>query len=202
MPAGSEHPFARTMHEHFKRTPLRGLTQFPTIVSQRERFKSLGWGAVEVTDLWSLWNHPGFIADAERRGMDDIEPFDEWEGLALWAGHSFLLLASTTAALDTAKQWFSRLLPHAEEVQRERNAPVNVTIDAVPNPRGYGRVNGSATSLSDLMFIHSGGSTMDARHDVGDIYTCGEDIVELPSMPPVATKLPSSLAATQSIPSM
>ena len=96
LPSGPEHPFAQTMLGHFKKlqSPLLVLGRYPQIHDQHSRFINNGWSAVDVTDLWSLWGHESFLKPSERRALDLAEPFDEWEELALFAGHYFILVAA------------------------------------------------------------------------------------------------------------
>ena len=100
LPSGQDHPFAQTMQDHFKklRSPLRVLNRYPQLRDQRIRFLENDWLTVDLADLWSLWSHDSFLKSQERRTLDLVEPFDEWEELALFSGHYFLLVASNSPA--------------------------------------------------------------------------------------------------------
>ncbi|KAK3046432.1 hypothetical protein LTS18_013361, partial [Coniosporium uncinatum] len=99
LPAGADHPFAKTMLEHFaKQTPLKCVHAYPRLEEQRMRFVNNGWAEAEIGDLWALWQDPGFIPAAEKLEVDAVEPFDEWEEFALFAGHYLVLVAKTACA--------------------------------------------------------------------------------------------------------
>ncbi|KAK5165114.1 tRNA methyltransferase ppm2 [Saxophila tyrrhenica] len=101
LPDGIEHPFARTMLAHFQklRTPLHTIG---TMDEMRQRFVNADWpeNALEMHSLWELWSEPTFISPEQRRILDAIEPFDEWEEFALFASHYFLLLVERKADQD------------------------------------------------------------------------------------------------------
>lgn len=101
LPDGADHPFARMMLSHFQklRTPLHTIG---TMEAMKSRFLSAGWPEppIEMHTLWELWSEPTFLAADQRRSLDAIEPFDEWEEFALFASHYFLLLAERKADQD------------------------------------------------------------------------------------------------------
>lgn len=91
-------------------TPLPSLTPsaphrpptYPTIPAQLSRFRALGWYAARATTLWALWRSEAAVRPEVRRAVEAAEPFDEWEELALFAGHYFVLHAETGAAAAAA----------------------------------------------------------------------------------------------------
>lgn len=95
LPDGADHPFAQTMLKHFEklRTPLHAIG---TIDEMKQRFNNTGFPAhgVDIRSLWDLWSDDNFLRPNERRSLDNIEPFDEWEEFALFASHYFLLVAT------------------------------------------------------------------------------------------------------------
>ncbi|OHW92107.1 leucine carboxyl methyltransferase 2 [Colletotrichum incanum] len=97
LPDGPEHPFAHTMLKHFNKlnTQLKSVHRYPTVASQKKRFESLGWPSTESWTLWETWSDDLFMTSAERRALDAVEAFDEWEEFALFASHYFVMLAST-----------------------------------------------------------------------------------------------------------
>ncbi|KAF2263362.1 LCM-domain-containing protein [Lojkania enalia] len=97
LPHGLGHPFAQTMLNHFKKlsTPIHAVHKYPTLLQQQTRFLHAGWRTVDVArNLWDLWSDAMFTSPQLRRGLDLIEPFDEWEEFALFGCHYFLLVAS------------------------------------------------------------------------------------------------------------
>ncbi|KAI6781992.1 uncharacterized protein J7T54_003411 [Emericellopsis cladophorae] len=105
---GQDHPFAKTMLRHFEKlnTPIKSVQQYPTVDSQRERFKDRGWAQVDIWDLWEAWSSSVFMTSAERMALDQVEPFDEWEELMLFGRHYSVLhaQASSTGVEDTAME--------------------------------------------------------------------------------------------------
>ncbi|ROW06585.1 hypothetical protein VMCG_04459 [Cytospora schulzeri] len=95
LPDGPDHPFARTMTNHFEKlsTPIKSVKAYPTIQHQRSRFKSRGWSNLRLHSLWSAWSDEHFLSPEDRRKLDQVEPFDEWEEFALFASHYLLLHA-------------------------------------------------------------------------------------------------------------
>ncbi|EKD12261.1 uncharacterized protein L3040_000269 [Drepanopeziza brunnea f. sp. 'multigermtubi'] len=144
IPDGNEHPFSQTMMAHFDKlqTPLGAVKKYPTEYDQRGRFHGLGWPNVSICNLWKLWSSPKFISSEERRSLDTIEPFDEWEEFALFGSHYFLLVADKSNN-DACTIW--------AEVQEEQEAflaPINgvgsgIEVKSVfskyPKAHGYRR---------------------------------------------------------------
>lgn len=85
LPDGPDHPFASTMTGHFEKlsTPIKSVTTYPTIPQQHARFRNRGWSKIRAQSLWSAWNDETFFSPDDRRKLDHIEPFDEWEVRAL-----------------------------------------------------------------------------------------------------------------------
>lgn len=105
LPDGIEHPFAETMMAHFAKlqTPLGAVQTYPTTDAQEQRFKYLGWPTASATNLWQLWSSPDFLTPEERKALDTVEPFDEWEEFALFGCHYLLLVADKTQDLSPLK---------------------------------------------------------------------------------------------------
>lgn len=81
LPDGPSHPFAQTMLAHFHKlsTPIKSVTAYSTEHQQHTRFLNRGWSSVRTQSLWSAWHDEFFLTGQERRGLNEIEPFDEWE---------------------------------------------------------------------------------------------------------------------------
>ncbi len=118
LPDGLDHPFSETMMAHFDKlqTPLRAVQKYPTATAQQKRFETLGWSTVLVQNLWKLWNDTNFVTRDDRRALDSVEPFDEWEEFALFGCHYFLLVA------DTGKS-----LPLTQALSMQNEEPVEIT---------------------------------------------------------------------------
>ena len=85
------------MLRHFEKlnTPLKSVFTYPTLEAQRRRFSELGWTYVDAENLWQVWSNDHWISPDERRELDGVEPFDEWEELALFATHYCVVTAKT-----------------------------------------------------------------------------------------------------------
>lgn len=95
LPDGSDHPFAETMLHHFEKlkTPLKSVFEYPGLEAQNRRFSRLGWPHVEAVSLWQVWTDDKWISASQRRELDLVEPFDEWEEFALFASHYCVVIA-------------------------------------------------------------------------------------------------------------
>ncbi len=89
---------------HFDKlsTPLKSVHTYPTLECQQRRFSSRGWGSVAAWTLWQAWADPKFLSPDERCGLDEVEPFDEWEEFALFGSHYCLIHATTSLSGDSA----------------------------------------------------------------------------------------------------
>ncbi|KAF2796722.1 leucine carboxyl methyltransferase 2 [Melanomma pulvis-pyrius CBS 109.77] len=97
LPQGPNHPFAKTMLAHFNKlqTPIQAVDKYPLLAQQSSRFIDAGWPTLNFCrSLWDLWSDNDFTPPILRGSLDTVEPFDEWEEFALFAGHYFLLVAS------------------------------------------------------------------------------------------------------------
>jgi tRNA wybutosine-synthesizing protein 4 len=74
-------------HFHKLNTQLKSVSTYPNVTDQHTRFSSRGWTSVKVWTLWQAWADETFLSPSERRALDDIEQFDEWEEFALFASH-------------------------------------------------------------------------------------------------------------------
>ena len=97
LPDGLDHPFAKTMLSHFEKlnTPIKSVDTYSTLAQQRDRFASRGWKTVDTWTLWQAWANSRFLSADDRRKLDAVEPFDEWEEFALFGSHYCLVHAST-----------------------------------------------------------------------------------------------------------
>ncbi|KAI1343805.1 leucine carboxyl methyltransferase [Xylariaceae sp. FL0016] len=123
LPDGPDHPFAKTMLSHFQKlkTPIKSVATYPDLKAQFCRFKLLGWSSVDVESLWQVWANDKWFPADKRRELDGIEPFDEWEELALFATHYCVVMAKTSVtnhqagAFDVVSTNGSDIpLPHSE----------------------------------------------------------------------------------------
>ncbi|TAQ86262.1 hypothetical protein B7494_g5426 [Chlorociboria aeruginascens] len=144
IPAGQDHPFAQTMMAHFNKlqTPLRPMLNYPTSYAQEQRFRALGWNQASACNLWKLWSSSDFIGPAERQALDRIEPFDEWEELALFGCHYFLLTANNTHFQELSYVGLHNFKESSNLIQSpnfEVNPRAEAFFVAYPKQQGYRR---------------------------------------------------------------
>ncbi|KAK8106829.1 tRNA methyltransferase ppm2 [Apiospora kogelbergensis] len=97
LPDGADHPFAEMMVRHFNKlkTPIKSVDRYPTLRAQQERFNRLGWVHADAHSLWSAWSSDRYLSTEERMKLNDIEPFDEWEEMAIFTSHYCIVSAHT-----------------------------------------------------------------------------------------------------------
>lgn len=81
LPDSATHPFAQTMVAHFQKlsTPIKSVSTYLTVHQQHTRFRDRGWSTVRAQSLWSAWSDESFLTADDRRALNGLEPFDEWE---------------------------------------------------------------------------------------------------------------------------
>lgn len=192
LPEGIDHPFAQTMMAHFDKlgTSINAVQKYPTTLAQQRRFSSLGWNEVDVQNLWQLWSSPDFLSPSERKALDQVEPFDEWEEFALFGCHYFLLVASTKGS--SLSPYFGA--PQLDKDHRDKMASgeqeidIKLDIEYTPYPKGKGqRRYGAAMPLKSpnkhSRFGVFGGVGIVSRMNSYDEYTVDK-------LEPIQAKLP------------
>jgi tRNA wybutosine-synthesizing protein 4 len=105
LPAGPTHPFAKTMLDHFaKQTPLQSVLDYPTLSHQRNRFRKNGFNNIYARTLWDFWEDEVSVSVVEKRQLDRVEPFDEWEEFILFTSHYVILHASQAEPFSYDRQ--------------------------------------------------------------------------------------------------
>ncbi|KAL4968782.1 tRNA methyltransferase PPM2 [Aspergillus stella-maris] len=96
LPDGPGHPFTTGIIKQYSKagTPLHSIHEYPSLADQKRRFMEAGWIHVNARSLWDLWSDDNFVSSAQRKSLDSVEAFDEWEEFALFESHYFLLYAS------------------------------------------------------------------------------------------------------------
>ncbi|RYP87882.1 hypothetical protein DL770_004716 [Monosporascus sp. CRB-9-2] len=132
VPDGPDHPFAKTMLRHFEKlkTPLKSVSTYPDLEAQHNRFYGLGWAYADVESLWQAWSNNQWLSPEERRKLDRIEPFDEWEEFALFASHYCIVTAKTDAACSSSTGF-------------SRTASLNYMVPAVSAFTQFSKFEGS-----------------------------------------------------------
>ena len=186
LPNGADHPFAQTMLKHFDklRTPLKSVHSYPRLEDQEHRFRSCGWTSVLARSFWELWNDDCFLSAHQRLELNNVEAFDEWEELALFASHYFLLVAtkgskvatSVSCFCDKAKQQSEDCLSHSENYLPKRLSVASpmclVHHLQEPKHRRYGAVS----EIQEGVMSHHGGQGPQSRLQSAEVFAL-EDVV-------------------------
>lgn len=173
LPDGEGHPFASTMLSHFHKlnTQLKSVHAYPTVTDQFKRFTALGWDDVKVWTLWQTWADESFLSADERRRLDEIEPFDEWEEFALFASHYCVVRARTVYEGEKTP---SPSVPDSTGIPAE---PVEVQFDETPGSRGQRRFAASMQPTDvgkDKTLLNVFGLGPKSRLQSCDVYGQGE----------------------------
>ncbi|KAI9873545.1 MAG: tRNA methyltransferase ppm2 [Pleopsidium flavum] len=184
IPDGPEHPFAKTMIQHFDKlqTPLRCINKYPLLQDQQRRFVEAGWPSVAVRSLWDLWEDSQFLRSEERTALNSIEPFDEWEEFALFASHYFLLVATKSSEPNTSCGYIGpdQKPPVVYSIEEDAHRAVprlqpSITLRYQDNPKGRGRRRfGAVMKSAENTVGYHGGLGTQTRLKTTDVYTDGE----------------------------
>ncbi|KAF2734925.1 LCM-domain-containing protein [Polyplosphaeria fusca] len=174
LPQGDRHPFARTMLQHFNKlqTPIQAVKQYPSLHDQIERFKAAKWPTLSIArNLWDLFLDDDFTPPQLRRSLDAVEPFDEWEEFALFAGHYFLILSTNYALGSTKPAIYCEATSGSVDTNPEAAVQqvVLTSHDPPAGPSPTPRRFGASFALgSDTVFVH-GGQGVQRRLDSVDV---------------------------------
>lgn len=172
IPDGKSNQFAFTMINHFNKlqSPLKSALRYPTLADQEKRFQDNGFSSADARTLWSLWEDDLFLDRNERRVLDSVEPFDEWEEFMLFAAHYFVLKAKVRLGSEAASQ--------PTTTDGDNNATIDlsksdrkITGKFHPSPQIHGlRRHGASAVLSPSEILHHGGYGPKSRLGNGDTY--------------------------------
>nr|XP_020013013.1 tRNA wybutosine-synthesizing protein 4 [Castor canadensis] len=157
--------FGQVMLQHFQQlnSPLHGLDLFPDVEAQRYRFLEAGWTACSALDMNEFYRC--FLPAEERRRMENLEPFDEFEEWHLKCAHYFILAASRG---DTLTQ--TLVFPPSDSFSRvDPASPAGVFLARVvpgdsqgSNLKRYGH---ASVLLSPGIILSAGGfGEQEGRH--------------------------------------
>jgi len=163
------------MIAHFDKlqTPLKAVQRYPTTAAQASRFENLGWSNVSVCNLWELWASPHFASTLERKELDKVEPFDEWEEFSIFGCHYFLLVADAVS-MPSKNIDFTSITP-ADQPVYSAEAARFLHFSYQEYPKGQGRIRFAAAMQvgdrpQDAIGVF-GGIGQVSRVNSMDIYT-------------------------------
>ncbi|KAI9803393.1 MAG: tRNA methyltransferase ppm2 [Piccolia ochrophora] len=178
LPDGQYHPFAATMLQHFKKlqTPLQSVQSYPTLRDQERRFTDAGWRSVVTKTLWDLWGDAGFIGENEKNALDQIEPFDEWEELALFTSHYFIAIADVSSASKKPSVFgMSDMAQLNGSVAALAESQSQLQTLSRPNPKGQGlRRFAVPLRLREAALANHGGIGTMSRLGTSDVFIDSE----------------------------
>lgn len=183
LPHGPDHPFARTMLNHFDKlnTPPKSVRQYPTLSRQIDRFTSRGFQEAKIWDLWQVWSSEDFVSGAERASLDEIEPFDEWEEFVMFGRHYFIIHASTSS-----KYKKESLQRRNDSVRQSINTQVSVVKTVQEPKRRFGDAFAVRNPTGGRLVINLFGLGTCGREGSCDIYSLDgqADVPLLPTTGP------------------
>lgn len=176
LPDGPDHPFAKTMLSHFDKlsTPIKSVHRYQTIQDQRDRFLSRGWRSIKAWNLWQAWADDAFLSSEDRRKLDEVEPFDEWEEFALFGAHYCIINAGNYPSFGPQE---SPNIPEAElsndELDSIPDTERNWAYQENPGTKGQRRF-GAAMKIRNLqgqdIFANVMGLGPSSRLSSSDLY--------------------------------
>lgn len=181
------------MLSHFDKlqTTIKAAKLYPSLKEQASRFLANGWPKLKIArNLWDLWSDDAFTPPALRRGLDAVEPFDEWEEFALFGGHYFLLVASNADEGRAAETFEEKsVAADASSMRASDAATISVhswkdSSAAALTPRRFP----AAFSMHRDRVAYHGGQGTQARLADMDLLEC-IDAPEPYSSPPLSARM-------------
>ncbi|KAG5198273.1 hypothetical protein MJG53_012894 [Ovis ammon polii x Ovis aries] len=157
--------FGEFMQQHFRHlnSPLHGLDRFPDAEAQQQRFLQAGWTACRAMDLNEFYRC--FLPAEERRRMENLEPFDEFEEWHLKCAHYFILAASRGDSLSQTLVFPpSETFPRIDPASPSGVFPASV-VTGDTQGLGLKRYGHASVLLSPGVILSAGGfGEQEGRH--------------------------------------
>ncbi|XP_004332509.3 tRNA wybutosine-synthesizing protein 4 [Tursiops truncatus] len=157
--------FGEFMQQHFRQlnSPLHGLDRFPDAEAQQQRFLQAGWTACRAMDMNEFYRC--FLPAEERRRVENLETFDEFEEWHLKCAHYFILAASRGDALSQTLVFPpSETFPRIDPASPSGVFPASVVTGDSQGPdlKRYGH---ASVLLSPGLILSAGGfGEQEGRH--------------------------------------
>ncbi|KAK4455625.1 methyltransferase [Podospora aff. communis PSN243] len=174
LPEEEEHPFAATMLSHFGKlnTQLKSVHTYPTLQSQLDRFSSREWNSVQAWTLWQAWADETFLSNEERRKLDEVEPFEEWEEFAIFGAHYCVIHAKTQPG-DVRIAGTRDVKVHDSLRDALPSRKLTVQYDALPGQKGQRRFAAAMFLPKEDVIVNTMGLGTKSRLQSCDIYSRG-----------------------------
>ena len=179
LPEGPDHPCAETMLRHFDKlkTPLKSVHTYPDLSSQRRRFLRLGWSDVHVESLWDAWSSAKYLSSEQRKMLNAVEPFDEWEEFAIFGSHYCVVSART--GLPVSSGTASVAAPEPEGGVPTLAVGTTFAESAKPCQRRFGACVTIETPLGEQLMANTLGLGSTSRLRSLDLHAPGPAPVDL-----------------------
>ncbi|XP_035030289.2 tRNA wybutosine-synthesizing protein 4 [Hippoglossus stenolepis] len=164
-------PFGSIMQDHFHKlnSTLHALRQYPDTAAQRRRFLDKGWDQCVCLDMNDFYL--GLVPEDERRRVEDLEPFDEYEEWHQKCSHYFILTASQGSCMTQA------LLTHppVSPVSSVNPSLSPVALSVKLDPACVEGLGMASSSVSPGWLLLTGGSGRGGRGAVSRVLLRGQE---------------------------
>ncbi|KAM4609435.1 tRNA wybutosine-synthesizing protein 4 [Polymixia lowei] len=151
-------PFGRVMQDHFLKlnSTLHALQRYPDSAAQRHRFLDKGWEQCVCLDMNDFYS--GLIPEEERRRVESLEPFDEYEEWHQKCSHYIILTASQGSLTPQALLAHPTVLPISPSW-----SPMALSVKTMPGEVCVEGLGMASTSLGPGQVLLTGGSNRGGR---------------------------------------
>ncbi|KAK3108722.1 hypothetical protein FSP39_014162 [Pinctada imbricata] len=135
--------FGLVMQNHFHviGSPLKCINSYPTLQSQRDRFKTAGWHTCQAMDMNQFYQT--IIDAAERERIENLEPFDEYEEWNLKCAHYMVICGYNT----DRQPLIQGPLQTVFNLEENTNSIIGITVDFLETSGDIQRFGHSSTAL-------------------------------------------------------
>lgn len=169
------------MLSHFDKlkTPLKSVFEYPHLEAQHNRFSRLGWPNVEVISLWDVWTNNNWISAAQRRKLDLVEPFDEWEEFALFANHYCVVTARNFDIETQSSNSYGVTVESEPYVPRQLSPKLLFNAySGAHGKRRFGSTLKMRSALGEQVFANTFGLGTNNRLKSCDIYSFDSSVYD------------------------
>ncbi|XP_040003735.1 tRNA wybutosine-synthesizing protein 4 [Xiphias gladius] len=164
-------PFGWIMQDHFLKlnSTLHALGRYPDTAAQRRRFLDKGWEQCVCLDMNDFYL--GLVPEEERRRVEILEPFDEYEEWHQKCSHYFILTASRGSLM--AQALLTRPTVSPVPSVRLSRSPVALSVKTLPVClEGLGM---ASTLVRPGQVLLTGGSSRGGRVAVTRVLLRGQE---------------------------
>ncbi|XP_016895624.1 tRNA wybutosine-synthesizing protein 4 [Cynoglossus semilaevis] len=158
-------PFGLIMQEHFRKlnSTLHALRQYPDAAAQRRRFLEKGWDQCVCLDINDFFF--GLVPEEERRRIESLEPFDEYEEWHQKCSHYFILTASRGSSLAQALLSAPPVSVSSPVIPSWSQSLLSVKTVSV----SVGGLGMASTSVSPGLVLITGGCSREGRRSASQV---------------------------------